>query len=139
MSADPVAIVELPQRVPYGFHAFFVSEVSFQIHFFLLTCKHFNSALSAQCCHRTESGNDILSITFILPFSRMNQFSHATKLFWEPLCVLSPWMDWKLIIHVLVLKIVLCFCFQSPASDISLWGRCTGATRRASKIVINHM
>ncbi|KAJ8638020.1 hypothetical protein MRB53_012287 [Persea americana] len=30
MSADPVAIVELPHRVPFGFHAFFVSEEQLQ-------------------------------------------------------------------------------------------------------------
>ncbi|KAL9371401.1 hypothetical protein Peur_036541 [Populus x canadensis] len=30
MSADPVAVVELPHRVPYGFHAFFVSEEQLQ-------------------------------------------------------------------------------------------------------------
>ncbi|XP_010241258.1 PREDICTED: carotenoid 9,10(9',10')-cleavage dioxygenase 1 [Nelumbo nucifera] len=30
MSADPVAVVELPHRVPYGFHAFFVTEEQIQ-------------------------------------------------------------------------------------------------------------
>ncbi|KAJ8492688.1 hypothetical protein OPV22_014409 [Ensete ventricosum] len=30
MSADPVAVVELPARVPYGFHAFFVTEEQLQ-------------------------------------------------------------------------------------------------------------
>ena len=30
MSADPVAVVELPSRVPFGFHAFFVTEEQLQ-------------------------------------------------------------------------------------------------------------
>lgn len=30
MSSDPVAVVELPKRVPYGFHAFFVTEEQLQ-------------------------------------------------------------------------------------------------------------
>ncbi|XP_015062345.1 carotenoid 9,10(9',10')-cleavage dioxygenase 1-like [Solanum pennellii] len=30
MSAEPVAVVELPKRVPYGFHAFFVTEEQIQ-------------------------------------------------------------------------------------------------------------
>ncbi|XP_059311575.1 carotenoid 9,10(9',10')-cleavage dioxygenase 1-like isoform X1 [Lycium ferocissimum] len=30
MSAEPVAVVELPNRVPYGFHAFFVTEEQIQ-------------------------------------------------------------------------------------------------------------
>ncbi|VFQ75925.1 unnamed protein product [Cuscuta campestris] len=31
MSSDPVAVVELPKRVPYGFHAFFVTEEQLQL------------------------------------------------------------------------------------------------------------
>ncbi|KAJ6834431.1 carotenoid 9,10(9',10')-cleavage dioxygenase [Iris pallida] len=31
MSAEPVAVVELPKRVPYGFHAFFVNEEQLQL------------------------------------------------------------------------------------------------------------
>lgn len=30
MSSDPVAIIELPHRIPYGFHAFFVTEEQLQ-------------------------------------------------------------------------------------------------------------
>ncbi|KAK4591927.1 hypothetical protein RGQ29_016412 [Quercus rubra] len=30
MSADPVAVIEIPHRVPYGFHAFFVTEEQLQ-------------------------------------------------------------------------------------------------------------
>ncbi|KAJ6834458.1 carotenoid 9,10(9',10')-cleavage dioxygenase [Iris pallida] len=31
MSAEPVAVIELPKRVPYGFHAFFVNEEQLQL------------------------------------------------------------------------------------------------------------
>ncbi|KAF8396151.1 hypothetical protein HHK36_017764 [Tetracentron sinense] len=31
MSAEPVAVIELPHRVPYGFHAFFVTEVGIKV------------------------------------------------------------------------------------------------------------
>lgn len=60
MSADPVAIIELPNRVPYGFHALFVSEVSFKVTIANLVVKMWNYRINS--CMWICSCNGFLAI-----------------------------------------------------------------------------